>query len=67
MAPARFEKYTSNKVGALNFSIVNMCPKILGTMSVIATAALGQSFLTQKKMLLLFFSIPTEILTVTYR
>lgn len=46
--------YTDNKVGALNFSIVSVYPKILSIMSVRATAALGLSFLAEKKKLLFF-------------
>lgn len=66
MAPAGFEKYTDNMVGALNYSIDNMYPKIVNAMSIRAIAALGLSFLTEKKNAV-FFSIPTESLTVQNR
>lgn len=46
--------YTDNKVGALNFSVVSVYPKILSIMSVRATAALGLSFLAEKEKLLFF-------------
>lgn len=55
MTPAGFEKYTDNMVGALNYSIDNMYPKIVNAMSVRTIAALGPSFLTKKKKCCFFF------------
>lgn len=66
MALARFEKYTDNVVGALNYSADSMYPTILNTISATVIAALRLSFLTKKKMLP-YFSIPIESLTVPNR
>lgn len=66
MAPTGFETHTDNLVGALNYSIDSMYPKILNAMSVRAIAALGLSFLIKKKMLP-FFSIPKKSLIVPKR
>lgn len=39
MAPAGFEKYTDNMVGALNYSVDRIYPEILNIMSVRVIAA----------------------------
>lgn len=55
MEPAGFEKYTDNKMGALNFSVVSIYLKNLSIMSVRATSTLRQSFLTEKNAAFIFF------------
>lgn len=55
MEPAGFEKYTDNKMRALNFSVVSIYLKNLSIMSVRATSTLRQSFLTEKNAAFIFF------------